>query len=343
MKFFTFILLIVLPLALSAQTVIFSEDFESGTPNSAWELYRVGEEAVQAVDMASAPAALANGGNYVGMIQDTDLSYTGAALALAGSVSDANYTIEADVYCYVNQPVSAYTGLVFYADSSHQGTQSHGIYYKLVADFDASNRFRLYNNQLDFTTFAYTFHEAIDATGLYTGDAWHNMKVVVSTVNDTTVSMECYFDDQLLGLYYDTSSDARPSGQFGIYVFNQVAADPLAGYFDNIVVTQNATAIEDDETVLPQQFSLEANYPNPFNPSTTIRFTLDQTEDVNLTVYNTSGQVVKSLVNGSVSAGQHEVKWNATDISGNTVASGIYLYTLRAGNKTETRRMIFLK
>ncbi|RMF06980.1 MAG: hypothetical protein D6762_08465, partial [Candidatus Neomarinimicrobiota bacterium] len=165
-----------------SQTVIFSEDFESGTPSSDWEVFYAGEEALQAIPMSSAPAALANGGNYVGYLQDVDASYTGIAAAVAGDLNLQNYTIEADVYCYVNDPGgSAYTGIVVYADSSREGSASHGFLYKLVADFDADNRLRLYNNQFDMTTFSYTFSENIDATGLYSGSGWHHMKLVVNT------------------------------------------------------------------------------------------------------------------------------------------------------------------
>ena len=67
-----------------AQTVIFEEDFESGTPSSDWEIYRADEEAIQAVAMADAPATLDGGGSYVGMIWDVDVTYAGSAHALAG-------------------------------------------------------------------------------------------------------------------------------------------------------------------------------------------------------------------------------------------------------------------
>ena len=124
--------------------VIFSDDFESGTASEEWGLYRAGEELLTAVAMTEAPVALAGGGDYVGYLQDIDASYTGAAIALAGDVSAANYSIEADVYCYVNNAVgSAYTGVTMYSDSSQS------TYLKLVADFDGSQRMRLYNNHLN--------------------------------------------------------------------------------------------------------------------------------------------------------------------------------------------------
>lgn len=332
-----FIVVLLSASTILAQTVIFSEDFESGTPDPAWELYRAGEEPIQAVPMASAPAALSNGGSYVGMIHDADVSYTGAAIAIAGDVNLQNYTIEADVYCYVFDPGgSAYTGLVAYADSSV------GIYYKLVADFDASNRFRLYNNVMD-TTFQYTFHHSIPATGLYSTSAWHHMKLQAETIGDTITAFSCWFDTTFLGQYIDDGDYQVGNGKFGLFSF-QMDADGLAGYFDNIVVTSGVSGIDGDNgTNSPREFVLQQNYPNPFNPNTNIVFNLQKADDVRLTIYNASGELIKVLTNNHYSSGRHELIWDATDQSGNKVSAGTYLYTIRTSDKTETRKMVLLK
>ncbi|MCP4412965.1 MAG: hypothetical protein GY808_10435, partial [Gammaproteobacteria bacterium] len=263
--FFSMVMLIA---PVLTQTVIFTEDFESGSPSTAWELYRTGEEPLQAVPMGSAPAALAGGGNFVGYLQDADASYYGAAIALAGDVSRQNYTIEADVYCYVYNPNgSAYTGVVVYGDSSKS------IYYKLVVDFDGSDRFRLYNNRSD-SLGNYAFHVTIPATGYYSSDDWHHMKLDVNSINDSTTQFLCYFDGGVIGtgFYNDTSGYQSGSGKFGLFSF-QADTNGLEGYFDNIVVTDNgASAIEDNVQLLPEKLTLGQNYPNPFNPSTTIEF-----------------------------------------------------------------------
>lgn len=331
-----------------SQTIIFSEDFESGSPSTDWELFFLGEDPLQAVAMTSAPAPLTGGGNYCGYLQDIDGSYTGVSIAVAGDVSLSNYTIEADVYCYVNHPNgSAYTGLVVYADSSHQGSTSDEFYYKFVADFDASNRFRLYNNQLDLNnppTF-YTFHHSIDATGLYSTDDWHHMKLEVTTLNDSTTQFLCYFDGNVVGtgFYEDTGVDQVGSGKFGLFAFQQ-DADGIAGYFDNIVVTQLGTSIDEKPIQsVSDKFILAQNYPNPFNPSTTIEFNLDKTDNVSLSIYNTAGKMIKNLTNDKYTAGTHKLVWDATDYSGKKVSAGVYLYSLQTSNGTETKKMILLK
>ncbi len=328
---------------VQSQTVVFSDNFESGAASEDWGIYRAGEETIQAKAMGDAPAALEGGGSYVGFIQDIDNSYTGVALALAGDVSLQNYSIEADVYCYVNHSGgSAYTGLVVYADSSFQGSQSHGIYFKLVADFDASDRFRLYNNQLNMGTFQYTFHEGISATGLYSSDAWHHMKLVVATIDTSNTEYTCYFDGELLGTYTDSGIDQREGGKFGLFSFSQGTGNGLEGYFDNIIVTSNVTAVE-DENIVASKFKLAQNYPNPFNPTTTIEYELDKQSNVNLAIYNINGSVVKTLVNGTIATGIHKAKWDGIDDLGNNVAAGIYVYSIRTENWNETKKMVLIK
>ncbi len=96
--------------------------------------------------------------------------------------------------------------------------------------------------------------------------------------------------------------------------------------------------------VAPVEISLYQNYPNPFNPSTTISFDVAQTSSfVNLEIYNMKGQKVKQLVNEQLSSGQHSIVWNGNDDSNNPVSSGVYLYKLKAGSYTSTKKMILMK
>ncbi|MCX6135424.1 MAG: T9SS type A sorting domain-containing protein [Ignavibacteriales bacterium] len=96
------------------------------------------------------------------------------------------------------------------------------------------------------------------------------------------------------------------------------------------------TSVRDKE-VIPKEFSLSQNFPNPFNPTTTIRYTLPRTREVSLAIYNVLGQLVSRLVVGRKEAGFHEVHWDAN------VPSGIYFYRLQAGEYLETKKMILLR
>lgn len=85
------------------------------------------------------------------------------------------------------------------------------------------------------------------------------------------------------------------------------------------------------------------NYPNPFNPSTTIEYILPKTTNVNVSIYNVKGQKIKTLVNKKQNAGKSTVFWNGFDNNGNTVGSGIYFYKIRTKSKTLTKKMILIK
>jgi len=103
-------------------------------------------------------------------------------------------------------------------------------------------------------------------------------------------------------------------------------------------------SVDDNNRPLPTGFELSQNYPNPFNPSTQIQFNLERTAEVKLAVYNVLGQQVKTLVDGSVESGQTTVSWDATDDSGNEVASGVYFYQLLVDKDSEeTKKMLLVR
>lgn len=104
------------------------------------------------------------------------------------------------------------------------------------------------------------------------------------------------------------------------------------------------------EEVFTQPTTVEAipvlndNYPNPFNPETTIQFNLVENSNVSLTVYNVKGEVVNTLVDEAMPVGNHSVVWNGTDANNSVVPSGIYFYKMKAGDRyTSTKKMILLK
>ena len=94
---------------------------------------------------------------------------------------------------------------------------------------------------------------------------------------------------------------------------------------------------------VPTEFKLETNYPNPFNPTTTITYHLPEAAHVSLSVYNVAGQRVAELVSGQQSEGIHQAVWDGRDAAGVSVASGLYLYRIEAGTFRQTRKMTLLK
>jgi hypothetical protein len=96
-------------------------------------------------------------------------------------------------------------------------------------------------------------------------------------------------------------------------------------------------------TILPEDFELHQNFPNPFNPETSIRFGLPAATYVSLTVYNTLGQQVSVLADAPYPAGRHTIVWDGRNCSGVKVASGVYFYRLEAGSFNETKKMLLVK
>jgi formylglycine-generating enzyme required for sulfatase activity len=97
------------------------------------------------------------------------------------------------------------------------------------------------------------------------------------------------------------------------------------------------------EIQLPKIINLDQNYPNPFNPITTLRYYLPEDGLVKITIYDMMGRVVKTLMNGSQTAGYKSIQWNATNDEGAPVSAGLYLYTIQAGEFRQTKKMVLLK
>jgi hypothetical protein len=96
-------------------------------------------------------------------------------------------------------------------------------------------------------------------------------------------------------------------------------------------------------TTPPKEFELYTNFPNPFNPATTIKYALKEDTKVSLIIYNMLGQEVRNLVDESQTAGLREVVWDSKNDMGQQVASGVYIYRIVAGSYIQTRRMVLLK
>jgi hypothetical protein len=93
----------------------------------------------------------------------------------------------------------------------------------------------------------------------------------------------------------------------------------------------------------PDRFSLQQNYPNPFNPETTIKYQITNTVPVTLKIYNSLGQEVATLVDEVKEAGYYEIRWQGKTVSGQVLPSGVYVYTLQAGDYVESRKLLLLK
>jgi hypothetical protein len=109
-------------------------------------------------------------------------------------------------------------------------------------------------------------------------------------------------------------------------------------YLDNIYFSTMVSDVKEIQDVVPSDFVLEQNYPNPFNPATNIRFSLLEANQVTLKVYDMIGQEVATLVNQFMNAGTFEITFDASNLP-----TGIYTYSLTAGNFNSVKKMMLIK
>ncbi|NUQ41484.1 MAG: S8 family serine peptidase, partial [Calditrichaceae bacterium] len=133
-------------------------------------------------------------------------------------------------------------------------------------------------------------------------------------------------------------------GQFQVRFRSTGGAGPFPNddWFIDDIILDTPVGIE-TEAPVPLTFAVSRNYPNPFNPSTTIEYQLPQQSNVELIVYNTLGQKVRTLLRQSAPAGYHKVVWDGRNDSGQPAASGIYLYRFSAGDYRMIRKMVLLR
>ena len=95
--------------------------------------------------------------------------------------------------------------------------------------------------------------------------------------------------------------------------------------------------------IFPENFVIYPNFPNPFNPTTQIRYDLPKENIVNITIYDVMGRNIRTLMNMNQKAGYHSIQWDAKNDVGEIVAGGMYIYTIQAGDFRATKKMVLLK
>ena len=210
-------------------------------------------------------------------------------------------------------------------------------------------------------------HNHISGNGLWGiyNESGGNLELappVISSASATSVTgtaipnatVEIYTDPEYQGLIFQGETNSDASGNFSwtgtiTGQFTNVTAIAIddsgnTSAFSQVAVITNVEKLEDSN--IPETFSLSQNYPNPFNPETTIRFEIpfmEKSVKVELCLYNLQGHLIRTLINDERSPGAYQVRWDGLDDGGNIVATGIYLYRIRAGEFAATKKMILMK
>ncbi|MCC7429216.1 T9SS type A sorting domain-containing protein [bacterium] len=129
-------------------------------------------------------------------------------------------------------------------------------------------------------------------------------------------------------------------------VFNatlQIINNSSVSPYNVNIVCDASTDVSENQNFIPKEFHLEQNFPNPFNPTTTIKFGVAKKDFTKLVIFNTLGQKVKTLVSEELLPSFYALKWDGTDEKGKQVSSGIYFYRLQSGDFSETKKMLLLR
>ena len=142
--------------------------------------------------------------------------------------------------------------------------------------------------------------------------------------------------------YMDDANIAKATGTWDIWSTDGASNIWSANGPFTLAIDASALSVENGD-ILPDQFELHANFPNPFNPTTSINYDLPENASVSLMIYDIMGREIKHLVNEAQNAGFKAIMWDGTNNFGQQVGTGMYLYQIKAGSFTQTRKMLLMK
>ena len=184
----------------------------------------------------------------------------------------------------------------------------------------------------------------------YSGEyALEKFKVLMSQdgeeITDFTLSLHPNSDflvapTEWTPFYFNLSELTGMTVRFAVQCISE---DSFIFMMDNFRIDSTDDGVPNSNDSLPTLTQLNSNYPNPFNPETTISYSMREAGDVRINIYNIKGQKVKTLINEYKNIGNHKVVWNGEDESNNRCASGIYLYKMESTNYIKTHKMILIK
>ena len=161
-------------------------------------------------------------------------------------------------------------------------------------------------------------------------------------IDDTTVTALSITYQEILENVFEGSPVNGATVKFQVVAKNGGYSKDVTGD-DRVLYVNRYDYLSVENQSIPTEFALHENYPNPFNPTTTLRFDLPEVSDVTVTIFNMLGQKVRTFNYQNTSAGYHSVKWNATNDYGDPVGAGVYLYQLQTKDFVKTRKMVLLK
>jgi len=182
--------------------------------------------------------------------------------------------------------------------------------------------------------------------GVFYADMWYGSETPISDLREEenrALMLGMLFSDvESSPLSQAPLFSAIPAGSRTVAVTNSSETQDINFNLTELTIDR-PTSVTGADNGVPNEFSLQPNYPNPFNPSTIISYNLPETMSIKLQIYNLLGQKVRSLFSGVKQAGSHTIAWNGKNDSGMQVAAGLYFVKLQHGNSIKIRRMLLVK
>ncbi len=274
-----------------------------------------------------------------------------------GDSTNGYYPIVATDWPFCHWDTSAHGDamLFHYNNTKISEANDHDM---MVACWQNSQRARWYNyySDTDYAAYANT-PEIWISVSPNQGELWSE-PIVLNNVETPQFAglkpMWTYPADKVI--YVSTDGQGRKIGKLGVMFYNDFTwgsnaitpsyhPTPDGGevMFMELQIAFPPESSNSDNTTPAVTNMLNQNFPNPFNPETTISFDMPEAGPANLSIYNVKGQLVKTLADGKFGFGKQSFVWNGTDNSGQNVTSGIYFYRLTTSNATETKKMMLMK
>ncbi len=184
------------------------------------------------------------------------------------------------------------------------------------------------------------FHNVL-AYNMEKGEFLNSFSAAQSNVDGTIVDLPGGGGGSIRDVNVDAAGNVMivNSSFEALRIYSPEGANGYSTVSSTLIDVDNGTVgVEEISSKLPTEYSLEQNYPNPFNPTTKIRFSIPNNEVVKMTIYNSLGEEISTLINETLAAGSYEVNFDASELS-----SGMYFYKINAGNYSYTKKMMLLK
>jgi len=290
-------------------------DFDLGTaPNGLWEL-------------------VANGGSFNGQGQYTiETDSGGVGLSCEIGSGDFVATLDVSNISWISDFSKVFW--VIRDDDSNAFVyfvEKGDTWMKIIVDMRAEGTsFRPVNQTISIPNAVKLKIQWTDSTKVWR--LWYGLNGAEPTIEPAGSPVTSYA--------VTSSIDRQISLLAGQWRTGEISID--LNYFE-LIIGKTSSAIEDGESTLPKEYVLYQNFPNPFNSSTNISFTLPQDQKISLTIYNMLGREVINLFNQFLSAGEHTISWDGLDKMGNRVSSGIYFYRINANRFIDTKKMLLIR